>query len=558
MGVTVFFTFIIQNQKTKDMKKVILFFAALMVTAQVFSCTDIVVGKKASKDSSVIVAHTECGPDCRIRVVPGQTFEKGAMAPVYWGMTEINGGLEEYGEIIGYIPQVEKTYTYFHSAYSHINEHQLAIAESTISQREELKINRAGSQQIMTIEQAMAFALQRCKTAEEALTLITKLLDEYGFLPSCIGESEALCIADTEEVWILEVFSVGEGWTKESGKPGAIWAAQRVPDDHVTIIPNWSIIKEINIKDKDNFRASKNYQSVAIEKGWYDPKGSEPFVWQDVYSPVPREWATGRFWLFFNEVAPDLAGLPKRDLKSPFDGQHPYIQYVEPLSVYPFSVKPQEKLSVDDVKRLQRSVFSGSIYDMTSDPDWYIPKDGEMKLSPLATPFPTKDMRELLDITWRRNVVRTGYGMIAQLRGWLPDEIGGIYWVYQDNQYCSPYVPIYVGVTDVHETYKTYDSEAYDENSARWTYDMADNLLYLKWQEASKDLEKTRDGLEKRFYEEMPEIEKKALELYKQDPAKAQQLLTEYTSSCMETSVEEYRELIKLLITKYTNNRQGS
>lgn len=540
------------------MKRFVLIFIMLFAAAQAFSCTDIVVGKKASKDGSVIVAHTECGPDSRIRVVPGSTFPEGTMASVYWGLTEINGGLEEYGEIIGHIPQVEQTYSYFHSAYSHINEYQLAIAESTISQREELKFNREDSDQIMTIEQAMAFALQRCKTAEEALELITSLVDKYGFLPSCIGESEALCIADTEEVWVLEVFSVGPGWKKDSGKSGAIWAAQRLPDDHVTMIPNWSIIKEIDTKDKENFRASKNYKDIAIEKGWYNPNGTKPFIWQDVYSPIPREWATGRFWLFFNEVAPDLAGLPKRDLKTPFDGQHPYTQYVEPLSVYPFSIKPKEKLSVEDVRRLQRSVFSGTIYDMTSDPDWYIPKDGQMKLSPLATPFPTKDMRELLDITWRRNVVRTGYGMIAQLRGWLPHEIGGVYWVYQDNQYCSPYVPIYTGVTDIHESYKIYDAEAFDENSALWIYDLADNLLYLKWQEASKDLEKTRDELERDFHQKQAEIEKKALELYNNDPEEAKKFLTEYSYSCMENSVEQYRELIKLLITKYTNNRQGS
>lgn len=540
------------------MKKLFTCIIVYLIGLSSFACTDIIVGKNASADGSVIISHTECGADCRIRVVEGSVFPVGTLAPVYWGLTEINGGLNDYGEIIGHIPQVTKTYTYFHSAYSHMNEHQLAIAESTISQREELKIIREDSEQIMTIEQAMIFALQRCKTAEEALQLITNLLDTYGFLPSCIGESETLCIADPDEVWVLEVFSVGPGWSRESGAPGAIWAAQRLPDDNVAIIPNWSIIKEINIKDKHNFRASSNYKTAAVEHGWYEPKANKPFVWQDVYSPTPREWATSRFWLFYNHVAPNMPNLPNRDLKSPFDGQHPYVQYVEPLSTYPFSITPEAKLSVKDVQELQRSVFSGTIYDMTSDPDWYIPKDGKMQLSPLATPFPTRDMRELLDITWRRNVVRTGYGMIAQLRSWLPDAIGGVYWVYQDNQYCSPYIPIYAGVTEISSLYKTYNPDAYDENSARWVYDMADNLLYLKWQEASKDLEETRNNLETNFFSNQQEIERIALQQYNENPEKALQYLTEYSNQCMDESVKEYRTLIKKLITKYTNNRQGS
>ena len=120
----------------------------------------------------------------------------------------------------------------------------------------------------MTVEQAMIFALQRCKTAEEALTLITSLMEKYGFLPSCGPESECLTIADPEGVWVLELFSVGKNWTPESGKPGVIWAAQRVPDDEIAIIPNWSIIKEIDLSKPEQFRASSNYQQVAIENGW--------------------------------------------------------------------------------------------------------------------------------------------------------------------------------------------------------------------------------------------------------------------------------------------------
>jgi dipeptidase len=520
-------------------------------------CTVIAVGKKASADGSVMVSHTGCCDECRVHVVPAQTFKKGTLAPVYYGLQDVRKPLDNYGEVIGYIPQVEKTYAYLHTGYPHINEHQLAIGESTISQREELKTDRKTNRQIMTIEQAMLFALQRCKTAREALELITSLMEKYGFLPSCVNDAEAVAIADPNEVWILEIFSVGPGWIPESGKPGAIWAARRMQDDHVTIIPNWSIIKEIDLANPD-FKASKNYKEVAIEHGWYNPKSGKPFIWQEAYSPLPREWAIGRFWLFYSRVAPHFKKWPNKELTGPFKGYDAYHQYIEPISFYPFSVKPEKKLSVKDVIAFQRSVFEGTIYDMTADIDWYV-SDGKggMSKSPLATPFPTKEMRKLLDITWRRNVSRGGYGMVAQLRSWLPGPIGGVYWFYLDNQYVSTYVPIYAGVQEISSLYKTYNPDEFDENSARWIIDLVDNLLYLKWQEAIKDLRAVRNPLEAGFFEKQADIELKALELYKKEPALAKKFLTNYTNECVERTMEMYRKLGRLLITKYTNNKQG-
>jgi len=522
------------------------------------ACTDIVVGKSASIDGSVITSHTGCCSECRVHVVASQSFQKGEKAPVYYGLQDVKKPLHEYGKIIGTIPQVENTYKYFHTGYPHMNEHQLAIAESTLSQREELKVDIHTGKQIMTIEQAMLFALQRCRTAREAIQLITSLVEKYGFLPSCGPESEALCIADPNEAWILEVFSVGPDWEPESGKLGAIWAAQRVPDDHVAIVPNWSVIKEIDLTKPDSFMASSNYMEVAVEYGWYDLESQKPFIWQEVYAPLPREWAVSRFWLFFNTFAPHHADWPDKTLSSPFKGYDAYHQYLEPLSTYPFSVKPEKKVSVQDVIAFQRSVFQGTIYDMTADTDWMIPDgQGGMKKSPLATPFPTRDMRELLDITWRRMVSRGGYGMVAQLRGWLPSAIGGIYWFYLDNQCVSTYIPIYAGVKEISPLYKTYDPDRFDENSARWAIDFVDNLLYLRWQHAIRDLRAMRDPLEARFFQNMAAIDDKAFKLYKEDPKLAEDFLTEYTKSNMEKIVKMYRDLRTLLITRYTNNKLG-
>ena len=526
-----------------------------------YGCTAIIVGKNASVDGSVITSHTGCCPECRVHCIPAQTFKKGTMAPVYYGLINVENvkrPLHTYGEIIGYIPQVEKTYAYFHTGYPQMNEYQLAIGETTLSQKDELKVGYGMGKQIMTIEQAQLFALQRCKTAREAIKLITSLVEKYGFLPSGGPESEALLIADPNEAWVLEVFSVGPDWNPESGELGAIWAAQRVPDDHVTIVPNWSIIKEIDLENPEYFMASKNYMQVAIDHGWYDPASGKPFIWQEAYSPILREWGLSRLWLFYSTVAPSLKEWPRKKLTSPFSGYDAYHQYLEDLSYYPFSVKPEKKLSVQDVIAFQRSVFEGTIYDMTADTDWFVPDGkGGMVKSPLTTPFPTRDMRELLDITWRRNVSRGGYGMVAQIRGWLPAPIGGVYWFYLDNQHISTYVPIYAGVQEISPLYKTYDPDKFSEDSARWAIDFVDNLLYLRWQEAIKDLRAVRDPLETGFFEKQSSIDAKALELYRKDPDLAKKFLTDYTKTCMEKTVKMYRDLRELIITKYTNNKLG-
>jgi dipeptidase len=529
-----------------------------------YGCTIIAVGKKATADGSVIVSHTDCGPDSRIYVVPGRKFKPGEKAPAYWEIQDAKRPLKDDGEIIGYIPQVTQTYTYFHSAYPHFNEHQLAIGESTMAQRPELVALRDKDKkpkQFMTIEQAQIFALQRCKKAREAVELIGNLMTTYGFLPSSGDGSEVLVIADPEQAWVFEVFSVGQDWTPGSQKPGAIWAAQRLPEEHATMIPNWSIIKEININDKDNFMASSNYKQEAIDRGWYDPASGKPFIWQEAYAPIPVEYATSRFWLFHTTFAPNHSKWPDRYLKKgkAYKGLDQYHQYVEPLSLYPFSVKPEKKISVRDVMAFQRSTFEGTIYDITSGPQWLVPdKKGGFVKSPLATPFPGNNLRELLKLTHRRPVARHRghYGMIAQLRSWLPNEIGGIYWVYLDNPYISPYVPIYAGNLSTADCYQTYNPGKYEQTSARWAIDFVDNLAKLKFQAAVKDIWAARNPFEEEIFSRQEEIEKEALKKYKKNPSAAKKYLTRYSNRLMNKVVDIYLALRDTLIVKYTNNRE--
>ncbi|WP_462280321.1 dipeptidase [Salinivirga cyanobacteriivorans] len=532
----------------------------LLFSIQSHACTIIAVGKKASKDGSNIISHSDAGPDSRIFVMPAMTFKAGAKAPVYWGIQDATLPLDKDGEILGYIPQVRQTYKYFHSAYSQVNEYQLGIAESTTAQRDELICTRKNGEQIMTIEQAQVFALQRHKTAREAVKFIGELMTKYGFLPSSGPGSETLVIADKDEIWVLEIFGVGAGWTRDSGKPGAIWAAQRLPEDQATMVPNWSIIKQIDEDDTDNFMVSDNYKQEAIDRGWYNPESGKPFIWQEAYAPLPAEYATGRFWLFHQTFAPNLKNWPDRSVENNYyKGMQPYFQTVEPVSYYPFSIQPEKKMSVQDVIAFQRSTFEGTIYDMTLYPQWMVPDgEGGMVQSPMATPFPDSEMRKAMEITYRRPVARHRghYGMVLQIRDWLPDEIGGVYWVYLDNPYFCPYIPIYTGNLSVDETYKTYNPEAYSEKSARWAYDFVGNLCRLRFQPMSKDVIAKRDPFEQNIFDKQAEIEKEAMKLHKKKPEKAQEFLTKYSNGLMHEATQMYIELRNQLITDYTNNHE--
>jgi len=525
-------------------------------------CTVIGVGKLASADGSVITSHTDCCSECRIQVVPGRTYPKGSLASVHWGMVYFGAGdnrkalpLGDFGKVIGHIPQVEKTLTYFHTGYSQMNERQLAIGESTCSQRSELNVNfvEGITRQIMTVEQAQDFALQRCSTAREAVRLIGSLMETYGFLPSC-GGSEALCIADPSELWVMEIFSVGPKWKPESGQPGAIWAARRVPDDHVVVIANHVRLREIDPKNPDVL-VSPNYMQEAIDRGWYDPSGGRPFIWQDAYSPLIREGSLSRMWLIYSTIAPSFKAWPRRSLYDPAGPGTLYAQPIEGAAFYPFSVKPEKKLSVQDVIAFQRSVFEDTIYDMTWDPAWIFPgAGGKAEKSPMATPFLPGEMEKVLRIRHHRTIATQGYGMVAQLRSWLPDAAGGIYWFYVDNPYVSAYVPIYAGVTDVSPLYKTYDYNEFSEDSARWAVDFVEKLMLLRWQPAVKDLKEARDPMENGFFSEQTGVDQKAAAFLKQDQAGASKYLTDLTISRMEKIVQLFRDLRKKLLTKYTGD----
>ncbi|MCX6572410.1 MAG: C69 family dipeptidase, partial [Candidatus Aminicenantes bacterium] len=297
---------------------------------------------------------------------------------------------------------------------------------------------------------------------------------------------------------------------------------------------------------------SPNFMKEAVDRGWYDPKSGRPFVWQEAYAPPVREGNLSRMWLITSTLAPSLKAWPKRGLADAAGPGTIYAQPFEGAAFYPWSFKPEKKISVRDVIAFQRSTFENTIYDMTWDPAWMVPAGGgRMEKSPMASPFISADMERVLGIRHHRTIATQGYGMVAQLRSWLPDAIGGVYWFYVDNPFVSPYVPVYAGVTAVSPFYRTYDFREFSEDSARWAVDFVEKLMLLRWQAATKDLWAARNPVEDGFFAEQAAVDAKATALIKADPAGAAKYLTELTVSRMEALVDLYRKLRKTLLAKY-------
>ncbi|MCR4424860.1 MAG: C69 family dipeptidase [Firmicutes bacterium] len=516
------------------------------------ACTDVVVGKNASRDGSTITSHTcdeggyggggsGIGYDARIRVVPGQTFPEGSTFTVYRQTCE--AGPSAPLIVVGEIPQVEKTYTYFHVAYPFLNEHGLAIGETTIAQREELV---PSDRAILTIEQLEILALQRCKTAREAIVVIGELAERYGFQSSCASMGECITLADGNEAWVMEIYGVGPFWTPDSGEPGAIWVARRVGDDQVCVVPNVSRIGVIEEGNLD-FMYSKSYKDVAIENGWYDPASGEPFNITTAYTPETGSWSAdsmwirNRLWYIYSLLCPSQTW-----------------DHDAPLSAYPFSVKPEKKVSVQDVIAFQRSSFEGTEHSLADLPAWFVPdgKGGKTK-SPLATPFITDDMANLLCFENERPVSRynCSYGFVAEVRSWLPEPVKACLWYYNDNPATSMYVPVYNGVTELPVSWRTNDRFQYSRNSAWWAFATVDQYAGFRFQDAIKDIAAARDPVEAGFFAMQPCIERVAAEIWARDPAAARSFITGYTSMCMKKAESTYWELADLLMCKYVNNQ---
>jgi dipeptidase len=501
------------------------------------SCTTIIAGKDATVDGSTMTSHTaDCGRcDSRLIYVPAQDHEPGSMRavypfilpyPRYVGDDRGPGYAAKEGqtptEALGYIPEVEHTYAYFDAVYGVMNEFQVGIGECT----DRSITDRIGQpppegDALFDIAAASRVAMERCKTAREAIQLIGDLCVEYGYY----GRAETLTIIDPEEAWLLEVLNTPDG-------KSAIWVAQRVPDDEVAVASNLLVIREIDLDNPDYFMASDNIFEVSKEEGWWNPEKGE-FDFAGIYSEGRDHpyYSLRRKWRAY-------------DLLAPSQGFSPWVEGYD-TKAYPFSVKPDEKLSVEGLFTILRDYYEGTEFDLTQG----------LAAGPFGTPnrYAGGGAERLLEGNWERpiSIFRADYTSVLQARNWLPDPVGGVLWWIPDVAFSGCFVPFYCGITELPEAYSTGNRHAFDKDSAFWVFNFIGNWADLKFSYMIEDIREKQQEYEGKMLAMQPGIDQAAKAMYEQDPDLARQFLTDYCNSNANKVVKEWWDFAEFLIMKY-------
>ncbi len=488
------------------------------------NCTTIMVGRKASDDGSVMTSHS-CDGKYRtwLDIIPHKTYKKGELHPVYKGMLASEEAWDMTDVVKkGEIPEVAETYSYLNTAYPCLNEKQLAIGETTIYGRQEL-INEDG---MFFIEELEKIALQRCTKAREAISLIGRLAEEYGYCDL----AECITIADPKEVWQLEIAGSGKG------KASAIWCAERIPDENVGICANIPRISDIDFNNPDLFMYSTDLKNVSKKLGYWD--GKEPFkFWKIINGKKP--FSIREFYVL-STLAPSL--------NLSFEADE-----------LPFSVKPERKISARDVMKYFRETYENTQWDMTKnlfvtvkekDADG---KEVEKKVkSPIACNWMNGDMRNLLNeikpgIVDRQRIIAIAgcsYSHVIQCRSWLPDEVGAVAWFSFDNPGESPRIPIFSGVLSLPASFGICGQQRYRTDAAIWSFREANRLATVNWSKGKPLIEPAVKELEDKAFAELPLVEKKVAELVKSGKGQeAKEFVTSYTNDFAATSMARWQEL---------------
>lgn len=499
------------------------------------SCTSIMVGKKASTDGSVITSHT-CDSWYRtwMKMVPAKDHKAGTKTAIYEGRMHTQSA-EDSTKMYkkGEIPQVSHTFRFLDTAYPCLNEKQLGIGETTITGRKELR-NKQG---MFMIEELERIALERCSTARDAIRLMGELIKQYGY-----GDSgECLTIADKNEVWIFEVF--GEG----PKKIGGVWAAVRIPDDHIAVSANICRINKIDTNDKENYMYSDNLFDVAKRMKLWD--GKEEFSFWRVFSGGN----------YFNEKK-------NYSVREHFimNALAPSQQFSDQVEDLPLSVKPDEKVSVERVMQLLGSYYEGTAKNLSG--RHMIPnpkrkdKDGKIVesepdsiVSPFSNPWMRPDEIDMYyamgDSTMKNirtvSVPWCAYSTVIQLRSWLPDEVGGVAWVALDNPGQSPRFPIFCGTTKLPKMLEICGQHTDRDDAALWHYRKANRLATVRWGTYRKTMEPARDYFIDKGMRELPFVEKAWQELHATDTKKAQQMLNGYTADFFGATIIRWDEMAR-------------
>ena len=478
------------------------------------ACTNLVVGKKASKDGSVIISYSQddYGAFEPLRVIPAADHPAGSMHALYH---------YESGNYLGEIPEVAHTY----GIVGLMNEHQLSIHETTYGGREELTDTVSG---LIDYGSLMVLGLQRSKTAREAIQVMTELTDKYGYE----SEGESFTIADPNEAWIMDM--IGKG----PGNKGTVWVAVRIPDDCISGHANQSRIHQFPLKDKKNCLYAKDVISFAKEKGYFSGKDAD-FSFADSYAPLDfggLRYCEARIWSYFNKwAAEDMS---------------PYLAFAmgdTKGQVLPLYVKPKAPLSVQDVKDMMRDHYEGTPMDLTQDIGmgaWEMP----YRPTPLSFEVDGKKYFNERPISTQQSACV----YVSQMRSWLPDYIGGVTWFANDDANMVAFTPVYCNTTQAPECYdkSTADAFHFSTRSAYWVENWVSNMVYLRYNLLFPELQKVRDRLEKDYNSLQDEIETKAASMSKEEAIK---YLSAYSHRIAGAMMDEWNQLAQLIIVKYND-----
>ena len=493
------------------LKKTLLAVVALtlLTTVHTMACTNFLVGKNATTDGSTFISYAADSYYLfgALYHYPATVNAPGTMRDVYeW----------DTGKYLGKIKEAERTY----NVIGNMNEHQVSIGETTYGGREELIDTTA----IMDYGSLMYIALQRSKTAREAIKVMTSLVAEYGYYSS----GESFSIADPNEVWIMEMISKG------AGQKGAVWVALRIPDDCVSAHANQARITTIPFKDKKDCMYSNDVVSFAREKGYFSGKDSE-FSFSDVYNPLDYSGlriCESRVWSFFRNVNTEM---------------DKYITYVkgETKERMPLWIKPTTKLSKNDLTGFMRDVYEGTELDMTKGYAAGV-FGSKLRHSPLIFKVDGVDYGHERPIATQQ----TGFSFVSQMRSWLPSHIGGILWFGMDDAASNVYVPVYCSTDKVPWCFDEKNGSLLDfsPTSAFWTFNYVSNFAYGKYLPMMVDIRKKQLELETTFDNELSNVESQAAGMTETE---ARKFLTEYSLKSAENTTQEWKKLGEFLLVKF-------
>lgn len=499
------------------MKSLILSAAMLLASSGAFACSNLIVGKKASVDGSVMVSYNadDYGMFGHLCHYPAGTHPKGSMRQIYdWDSGVYHGEIEE----------APVTY----NVIGNINEFQLSIGETTYGGREEM-VDSTG---ILDYGSLIYVTLQRAKTAREAISVMTSLVEKYGYN----SEGETFSICDPNEAWIMEMQGTG------AGSKGVVWVALRIPDDAICAHANQSRIGKFNMKDKKNVLYSKNVISYARKMGWFNGKDSE-FSWKNTYAFPDfsgRRFCDARVWSFFNHYADD------------FDRYLPWaLGKDKDAEDMPLWIVPNRKLSVADVENGMRDHYEGTALalDTTSIGGGIY----EMPYRPTPLTF-TVDGKQYFNER-PISTQQTAFTFVSQLRSWLPREIGGVLWFGNDDANMVAYTPVYCGNTVQPACYNTKGADAvtFSSDNAFWLCNMVSNMVYPRYSQLFPELKAVRDSLETSYFANQTSIEKQAADLYQTDKAAALKLLNNYSNAKADEMLASWKRLATRIIVKYND-----